>query len=200
MNIINNKDIRGAFFRRYRDTRRYILGTCSTAFAYIYAKLLGVQIGKDVRFFGSITFDRNPQSQIVIGHNCCFISSPLLNRLCNYPSVLNTTSPYGYISIGDNCGFSSVHIRADIGVKIGNRVMVGANTIIYDTDAHPELTGNKPKPIIIEDDVFIGMDCHILKGVTIGKGSIIGAGSIVTKDIPAGVIAAGVPCKVVRCK
>ena len=44
------------------------------------------------------------------------------------------------------------------------------------------------------------MDCHILKGVTIGKGSIIGAGSIVTKDIPAGVIAAGVPCKVIREK
>lgn len=44
------------------------------------------------------------------------------------------------------------------------------------------------------------MDCHILKGVKIGRGSIIGACSVVTKDIPAGVIAAGVPCKVIREK
>jgi acetyltransferase-like isoleucine patch superfamily enzyme len=54
------------------------------------------------------------------------------------------------------------------------------------------------KPVIIEDDVFIGVNSMVLKGVRIGAGSLIGAGSVVTKDIPPGVIAAGVPAKVIR--
>lgn len=53
-------------------------------------------------------------------------------------------------------------------------------------------------PIVIEDDVLIGVRCVILKGVTIGARSIIGAGSIVTKSIPADCIAAGNPAKVVK--
>lgn len=54
------------------------------------------------------------------------------------------------------------------------------------------------KPITIEDDVWIGANATVCGGVTIGKGSIIGAGSVVVKDIPAGVIAAGNPCRVLR--
>lgn len=54
------------------------------------------------------------------------------------------------------------------------------------------------KPITIEDRVWIGANSTILAGVTIGKDSVIGAGSVVTKDIPSGVIARGVPCKVIR--
>ncbi|RKF20469.1 sugar O-acetyltransferase [Alginatibacterium sediminis] len=53
-------------------------------------------------------------------------------------------------------------------------------------------------PITIEDEVWIGANATVCAGVTIGKGSIIGAGSVVTKDIPAGVIAVGSPCKVLR--
>jgi len=57
---------------------------------------------------------------------------------------------------------------------------------------------NPSAPIIIEDDVWIGARCQVLKGVTIGARSIIAAGSVVTKDIPCDVIAGGVPCKVIR--
>jgi maltose O-acetyltransferase len=53
-------------------------------------------------------------------------------------------------------------------------------------------------PITIEDEVWIGANSTICAGVTIGKGSIIGAGSVVTKDIAAGVVAMGSPCKAVR--
>ena len=53
-------------------------------------------------------------------------------------------------------------------------------------------------PVTIEDDVWIGANCQILKGVTIGVRSVIGAGSVVTKSIPADCIAAGNPCKVIR--
>lgn len=53
-------------------------------------------------------------------------------------------------------------------------------------------------PIVIEDNVWIGAGVHIMGGVTIGRNSVIGAGSVVTKDVPGNVIAAGVPCKVIR--
>lgn len=54
------------------------------------------------------------------------------------------------------------------------------------------------KPIVIEDDVWLAANVTVCGGVTIGKGSIIGAGSVVTRDIPENVIAAGVPCRVIR--
>ena len=54
------------------------------------------------------------------------------------------------------------------------------------------------KPITLKKDVWIGANCTICGGVTIGEGSVIGAGSVVTKDIPDGVIAVGNPCKVLR--
>ena len=53
-------------------------------------------------------------------------------------------------------------------------------------------------PITLEEDVWIGANAVVCGGVTIGKGSVIGAGSVVTKNIPAGVVAAGVPCRVIR--
>lgn len=91
-------------------------------------------------------------------------------------------------------------------VTIGNHVVIGANTVISDTDFHPldpEMrrlgdTGTKTAPIEIEDDVFIGMNCLILKGVTIGRGSVVGAGSVVTRDVAAYTVVGGNPARVVR--
>ena len=197
---VSDKDIRGAIFRRYRDSKRKVIGAVYTAFASLYAKCIGVTLGRNVRFYGKVTFERCPFSTIVIGDNSHFLSSPLFNRLCYKDTILRTTTPNSYIEIGNNCGLSSLHIRADVGVKIGDHVSIGANTVIYDTDGHAEITGNQPKPIVIEDDVFLGMVYHILKEVRIVKGCIIGACCLVTKDIPVGVIAAGVPCKVIREK
>lgn len=53
-------------------------------------------------------------------------------------------------------------------------------------------------PITLEEDVCIGANAVVCGGVTIGRGSVIGAGSVVTRSIPAGVVAAGVPCRVLR--
>lgn len=91
-------------------------------------------------------------------------------------------------------------------ITIGNRVMIGANCIISDTDFHPldpELRQSTPNagacaPVVIEDDVFIGTNCIILKGVTLGAGCSIGAGSVVTRSVPPGAVAAGNAAKVVK--
>ena len=85
-------------------------------------------------------------------------------------------------------------------------MIFGAKCTIIDTDFHPldpEIRRRSPRavqtvPISIGDDVFIGMNCIILKGITIGQAAVVGAGSVVTHDIPAWVIVVGNPTRVVR--
>ncbi len=161
----------------------------------------GIKYKKGIRFRGKIQISRYPNSIICMGNNCTFNSSSYFNyRGVNHRCILQTGKEDAQIIIGNNCGFSGVSIVADIGVIIGNNVKVGANTKIGDRDDHPEIYASQPAKIIIEDNVWIGMNVTIMKGVTIGKNSIIGAGAIVTKDIPANVIAAGIPCKVIKAR
>ena len=89
------------------------------------------------------------------------------------------------------------------GIEIGNNVLFGPRVGIYTTnhanDAEERAKGAcYAKPVKIGDRVWVGAGVHITQGVTIGENTIIGAGSVVTKDIPANVIAAGVPCRVIR--
>ena len=73
---------------------------------------------------------------------------------------------------------------------------VSTNTIFYE-DAYDDLT---KKECIIENDVWIGTDAIILRGVHIGNGAVIGANSVVTKDVPDFAIVAGVPAKIIKQK
>ena len=88
-------------------------------------------------------------------------------------------------------------------IALGKHVFMGPDCGVY-TAVHPFDAANrntgleKALPVTIEDEVWLGGHVTILPGVTIGRGSIIGAGSVVTKDVPAGVVAAGNPCKVLR--
>ena len=112
---------------------------------------------------------------------------------------------YGrHVHIGDrffsnfNCTFLDV---AEI--RIGNDVLFGPNVAIY-TAGHPVHPDTRARgyeygaPVVIGDGVWIGGSVVVCPGVTIGAGIVIGAGSVVTHDIPAGVIAAGNPCRVIR--
>ncbi len=113
------------------------------------------------------------------------------------------------LCIGDHTfighGFS---VRVASSVRIGAHCYLGPNIRIYDVDGHPqdylERRANQPVgrssilPVTIEDDVWIGVDTIILKGVTIGARSIVGAGSVVTKSIPPDSLAIGNPAKVIR--
>lgn len=86
-------------------------------------------------------------------------------------------------------------------VEIGNGCKIAWDVVIMDSDLHPiEGKEMKNKPVIIEDNVWIGCRSIILKGVTIGTGAIIAAGSVVTKHIPAYAVAAGVPAKVLAIR
>jgi acetyltransferase-like isoleucine patch superfamily enzyme len=176
----------------------------------------GIKIGKQGSVNGLPVFRKTPGSTFSIGQHYRILStfSSNLHGL-NRKTMFNTISPSASLSIGDNCGFSATVIACGLSINIGNRVMVGANSTITDTDSHSihykerhpdfysiRVSGWKEDvrlaPIVIEDDVFIGMNTLVLKGVTIGKGSVIGAGSVVSKSIPPNVIAAGNPARVIR--
>ncbi len=94
------------------------------------------------------------------------------------------------------------------GVTIGDKVLMGPNVYVV-TQNHVFSDTTKPiieqamtelRPVVIEDDCWIGARTIILPGVRIGHGSIIGAGIIVTKDIPPMVVAVGNPAKVIKSR
>jgi len=92
-------------------------------------------------------------------------------------------------------------------ITIGNDVLIGPYAILvsgshrYDLLDRPiRKQGGIYKPIIIEDDVWIGAHAVIMLGVTVGKGSVIGAGAVVTNDIPAYSVAVGVPARVIKSR
>jgi len=106
------------------------------------------------------------------------------------------------LKVGTNSRINGVHISASYRVEIGKNVRMAPYTIIIDNDFHKVddhfSDGGARKPIIIEDDVWITMNCMIMKGVHIGRGAVIAAGAVVTKDVPAYSVAGGVPAKVIR--
>ena len=192
------------------------IGKLSNLLFYVDAFLWRVKVGKGASIFGRVYLRRAPRSVFIIGDNCRILSrfDSNLHGL-NHSSMISCLQPGSEIRIGEDCGFSGVIICSSLSVTIGNRVMIGANTRIVDTDSHSldfrerhpryfNLLNNdfkeyvKCKPIVIEDDVFIGMNSIILKGVRIGSGSVIGAGSVVICDVPNNSIYAGNPAKFIR--
>lgn len=134
---------------------------------------------------------------------------------------------YGFMSIGNDVRISSyvvpvelcasegaeliiadgahinygVSIGATKSIRIGKRVRLGPYTRIVDSDFHDVYNRAKPaepKPVVIDDDAWLGMNVIVLPGVHIGKAAVVGSGSVVTKDIPAYSVAGGVPAKVLR--
>ena len=108
------------------------------------------------------------------------------------------------VSIGDWSFLNhGAYLMDGAPITIGSHVFVGPNLGAY-TAQHPlvaeerNLGLERALPITIEDDAWIGGDVKIMPGVTIGRGSVIGAGSVVTRDVPAGVVAMGSPCHPVR--
>ncbi|CAM3554478.1 acyltransferase [Marinicrinis lubricantis] len=101
------------------------------------------------------------------------------------------------VFINAGCG-----IAASKEIRIGNHVRIGPRTSILDNDYHlldADVSSEQLKrPVIIEDNVWIGTRCTILPGVTIGKNSVVAAGSVVNKDVPPNVVVAGVPAKVIK--
>ena len=167
-----------------------------------------VTIGPNTLITGALAFKRFHSEMpdgVIIGSNCTM------------EGVQFAVGPGGRIRIGDYSYFTSVVLLAELELIIGSYVAIGWNTTIADTDFHPvsaaeriadaialsPLGKHRPRPTIprervtIEDDVWIGPNATILKGVRIGSGSFIEPGSLVTRDVPPKSRVMGNPAQVI---
>lgn len=123
----------------------------------------------------------------------------------NTHCYFDTRTKESVISIGSNVAINNNFACVAYGkISIGDNTLIGTSVVVVDFDAHeinPQ-TRNRSAglqgDIVIGDNVWIGSNSMILKGVAIGNNTVIAAGSIVVKSIPANVVAGGNPCKVLR--
>lgn len=163
----------------------------------------GVLLGRNVQILGKL-YVTIRGGKVSIGDNFYFLSGEAVNPISSNLRGAIYVENGAIQKIGNNVGMSGTRLWVHDSVTVGNNVKIGGGVLIIDTDVHPmdflkrrtTGKGTKSAPIVIEDDVWIGAHSIILKGVTIGARSIVGTGSIVTKSIPADIVAAGNPCKV----
>ena len=141
---------------------------------------------------------------------CCEEADSIVRRLLGRTGERFLIEPpfscdYGYnIEIGENF-YANVNcvILDGAEVRFGDNVFIGPNCAFY-TAGHPLDAGQRrlglefARPISVGSDVWFGGNVVVLPGVTIGDRCVIGAGSVVTRDIPAGCLAFGNPCRVIR--
>ena len=136
---------------------------------------------------------------------------------CVMDGVLFNIGEQGRITIGDQCRFEEVFLICEQEFQIGSRVIIGWRTNIVDSDFHPlppterlrdvvacsPLHEDRPRPaipcrpVVIEDDVWIGPNVTILKGVRIGVGAFIEPGAVVVHDVPARARVIGNPAQII---
>ena len=120
------------------------------------------------------------------------------------------------MTIGDSCYFTNVMLLCEESIEIGNRVVIGWNSTVSDADFHPlspalriqdavavapnnssvERPAFVTKPVVIEDDVWIGPAATILEGVRLHRGAWIEPGAVVLRDVPPGARAVGNPARI----
>jgi acetyltransferase-like isoleucine patch superfamily enzyme len=197
-----------SLFQEWRETPWKLSNNLLRLLVYPWARLLffmnDIPWRRGWRFYGLPIIQKHHGSVMRFGSGLQLRSTARSNPLgANPPVILCTWRANALLQIGENFAMTGGSIIAAEQVIIGNHVTVGANTLIMDTDFYPleaearrlDSEPAKTAPVFIEDDVFIGTNCLILKGVTLGQGSVIGAGSVVTKDVPPYTIVAGNPVR-----
>jgi acetyltransferase-like isoleucine patch superfamily enzyme len=139
-------------------------------------------------------------------------------RVRVYTWTAFNVEPTGVVTVGDAATLVGAVFMCAQSITVGARVIVSYNVTLADCDFHPsdpdlrirdaeanapfgDRSGRPPlvaRPVVIEDDVGIGVGAIVLKGVRIGRGARVGAGAVVTADVPRGVLVAGNPARVVE--
>ncbi len=160
-----------------------------------------LNLGRKTRLESPLTL--NGRGCVTIGERTA-LGYSLAPRIGNGANLLQAREKGSRIDIGPNCAFSNnVTIVAIMQVTVGEDCLVGDQVMIVDSDFHgiaPHLrrTPGESAPVHIGRNVWLGSRAMVLKGVTIGDHAVVAAGSLVTKDVPAGTLVAGVPAKVIR--
>lgn len=193
------------FFVYMTKTIKTFIQQIFRTYKLISCQLRGITVGKHTEIKGTIDI-RAKGGEVVIGNDCLISGYMALE------------TPESNIIIGDNVFIGSeTIIDCACRVEICDDVLISYQVIIQDSDNHStrcsfrkndnkdwkdrhhhnwEITATKP--VKIAKGAWLGSRAIILKGVTIGEGSVVGAGSVVTRDVPPWTIVAGNPAKVIR--
>ncbi len=160
-------------------------------YAFRYGSRL--RAGKNFRCYGKLAL--RGSGKVVVGDDVVFSAN--LRHV-----YLGVSSSAAEIRLGDKVWLNGTSISCSDRVTIGNRALVGRVDLI-DHEFHDprDLTRKRAirsAPIVLEDDTWVGNDCLILKGVTIGRYSVIGARTVVRKSLPSRVVAIGNPAQIVK--
>jgi acetyltransferase-like isoleucine patch superfamily enzyme len=169
------------------------------------ARLRGVKVLGRLDLAGRPVISVAHGSQMVLGDGVSLFSAMRSNPLgCFQPCVLRTLAAGAELRLDRGVGMSGAVLCASRAIHIGEGTILGAGAMILDNDFHQPgenwgwkldyMTG--AQPVCLGRGVFVGARAIILKGVTIGDRAVIGAGAVVVRDVPAGMVAAGNPARV----
>jgi acetyltransferase-like isoleucine patch superfamily enzyme len=196
------------FLRIIDIIRRMVLKLYRVVNALTLRRMQGLELGNGVVIEGIPVIEIHNGARIIIHDNVELDSVDHQYHISMFSGVKLYAECSGtVISIGSDTRIHGSCLHAKCSITVGRRCLIAANCQIFDCSGHDLSFDNVAnrintygvcRPIVIEDDVWIGAHAIILPGVRIGKGSIIGAGSVVTSNIPEMVVAAGNPAKVVK--
>ncbi len=173
-----------------------------------------------IRIKKGASITQRTQGKLIVGYGDCTIACFAhtgcnLNLMKNSRLILNGNSKIGLgsaLSLEENATLelgSSTYICAGATIRVAHKVSIGDqcaiswNVTIMDSDFHEYTLEDgtvplKTKEVVIGNNVWIGNNVLILKGVTIGDNAIVAAGSVVTKNVPEGTVVAGNPAKIIK--
>jgi acetyltransferase-like isoleucine patch superfamily enzyme len=180
------------------------LGNFITRFTFA---IHGIQ-SESFTSLGVPLLDVHSSGKCQFGSNLVMVNSAKHSTLGKSNRCKFVVSADATLTIGNKVGMSNATIVATKSIVIGNNIMIGAGVTIVDSDFHSlnplhwhtnaDEQNMISSPVQIKDNVFIGMDSIILKGVTIGNNVVIAAGTVVTKNIPDNQIWGGNPAQFIR--
>lgn len=154
--------------------------------------LTGISLGTGVRTLGKPRIEN---------HGTISIGAHTLLRSINVPVELACEAG-AELTIGQHCMINyGVSLGCTKSITIGDRCRLGPYVMVVDTGFHELYDRQKrppSQPVVLEDDVWIGAKASVMPGVHIGRGAVIGAGAVVTRDVPAFAVVAGVPAQIIK--
>ena len=160
-----------------------------------------VKSGKGNLLFGKLILYN--YGTLKIGNDCKILSRAKEYQNYIYPVSFSIMTKDTFVTIGSGVELVGCFFRIRYGLKIGDKTVIapGVRIIDHDHDTNPQKRHENifpGKEIVIGENVWIGYDSTILKGVNIGDGAIVAAGSIVTKDVKSNTLVGGIPAKKIK--